>query len=151
MNGGFATPFTPGGMPGSQTSAQQFCMRNCGCYRQGYPGGSGFTTSATISGQVIGTTGTPARNFPMSSNINGNYFASSTDMTGRYAVSATRGSNVTVAPQLQLGVTSMPPSYTFINLQNDAPNRDFRLRAVAPIGSGTPIGSGAMPFGSGVQ
>jgi len=112
---------------------EELCMRVCGCFRGvGFPGGSGFRLGVTVSGQVIGVTGTPAPGLTMDSTINGRGGVSTTDRSGRYAVTALRGSEISVAPRTPAGVTSTPPRYNFINLQSDAPNRNFRLRGLMP-------------------
>jgi len=108
-------------------------MRVCGCYRgAGFPGGPGFTAGVTVSGQVIGVTGAPAPSLTMDSTINGRPSASATDRQGRYAVTGLRGSDISVAPRVPRGVTSAPPRYSFINLQSNAPNRNFTLRGPLP-------------------
>lgn len=115
----------------NRPSDAELCMRTCGCFRGGgYPGGPGFTQSVTVSGQVISQAGAPAVNLTMESTVNGRLSTSATDRLGRYAVTALRGSGVSVAPRLPLGVTANPPRYNFINLQNDAPNRNFALRGI---------------------
>ena len=118
----------------NRPSDAELCMRACGCYRgAGFPGGPGFIPAGvTVSGQVIGTTGTPAPGLTMDNTINGRPSTSTTDRTGRYAVTALRGSDVSVAPRTPVGVTSTPPRYNFINLQSNAPNRNFSLRGLMP-------------------
>jgi len=117
----------------NRPSDAELCMRVCGCYRgAGFPGGSGFTAGVTVSGQVIGVTGVPAPGLTMEGTVNGRLSTSATDRQGRYAISALRGSAVSVAPRLPQGVTATPPRYSFINLQSNAPNRNFTLRGPLP-------------------
>ena len=68
----------------------------------------------------------------MDNDVNGQRTAGTTDAFGRYAVSGLRGSDISVAPRTPAGVTSTPPRYSFINLQTDAPDRNFRLRGTPP-------------------
>ena len=117
----------------NRPSDAELCMRACGCFRgAGFPGGPGFTVGVTISGRVIGVTGIPARNLAMNNTINGRPSTGATDNQGRYAVTGLRGSDISVAPRLPFGVTATPPRYSFINLQSDAPNRNFSLRGPLP-------------------
>jgi len=136
MQGNFFTPSAPSVNRLNRPSNAELCMRTCGCYRGGgFPGGPGFIpgpgapAGVTVSGQVIGTNGAPARNFPMDNDVNGRRTAGATDTSGRYAVTALRGSDISVAPRTPPGVTSTPPRYTFINQQSNAPSRNFRLRS----------------------
>jgi len=118
----------------NRPSDAELCMRVCGCFRgAGFPGGPGFTAGVTVSGQVRGVTGVPARSLTMDSTINGRRSTGLTDNQGRYAVSGLRGSDITVGPRVPAGVTSTPPRYSFINLQSDAPNRNFSLRGPLPM------------------
>ncbi len=133
MNG-YVTPYTPDVTRINRPSDAELCMQACGCYRDrsgGYPGGSGFS-NVTVSGRVTGVSGGPAINYPMNTSVNGRYAQGHTDRRGRYAVTGLIGSDISVGPQTQLGVTSYPGNYNFINLQRDAPNSDFTLRAVYP-------------------
>ncbi len=85
--------------------------------------------TATISGQVLGTNGYPAANYPMSAAVNGQMRPQSgTDSSGRYSVTVTIGSTVTVAPVTQAGITSEPPRYTFSRIQANAPGSNFQLK-----------------------
>lgn len=131
--------YYPGTRTPSQTRDAEFCMRNCGCYNPGYPGGSGFRQYVTLSGRVYGVDGRGAGQFPMSYSVNGNYFSRRTDAVGRYAVSGEPGSDISAAPMPGLGVTVTPPSYSYTNMRTDQTGKDFQLRAVSPgIGSGAP-------------
>lgn len=101
----------------------------------------------SLTGTVLGIDSLPVAGLEIKYIVNGCEYTSATDANGRYAICVPAFSNVTITPQIGLGVIVTPTEYHFHCLNSDQGGLDFQLSPIVAkyTLSGTVTGVNGLP------